>query len=645
MIKKALSILVAASVALSISLTDKSYAATDDITGITLEKEMRAMIDQGVLEGFGAGIYKPSLDVTRGQFATFMARALKLPAGPDQFKDVSKSSPLAAGINAASAAKIVNGYSKTSFRPDEKITREQIAAMINRGLTYLKIDSQESTVKFSDKDKISPTFLTAVSVNVNYKLINGKSNGDGTYRFEPKSNATRDQAAAFIYRMLQLKDQPQIPVENNYTVSTISNGQLVPGTKAYASFSDAAAAATASNQVVTYNSDVVKMQSGLVIANDVTRIYNSSLTTQITAVAATAELKYVDSDDTKVTVQYAGGTGYVKQSDVKLIPTQMVQGQNYYVSSNGMLVHYIFNANTNKYSSYEVGKAPSFLQSGVKYYSLDESTFYDANDNKVGTAYQYFEYLPVRTTTSYTADQLNQYIMQALQDRQALYTSNPTTYARYKDATTKSKLIGLGTYLKEVEQRDHINALFILSMGIHEGDYGMSNNAQKLNNIFGIKAYDSNPSGAEPYPTIKDCVDSLVNNYLNKNYLPPDGIYANGTVSGNKGVGINMWYATDPYWGSKVAGTMYRSDKAMGGQDFAKYKLGQTNTSGLNIRSTPDVNTTPLFTYSKKGYPVVILDTQTTGDGSIWYKIMTDDIKYDTGYVYSIYVDPLNIAQ
>ncbi len=68
-----------------------------------------------------------------------------------------------------------------------------------------------------------------------------------------------------------------------------------------------------------------------------------------------------------------------------------------------------------------------------------------------------------------------------------------TGAARYKDAPTKSKLIGLGNYLKAIEETHRVNALFILATAIHESDYGISGNALTKNNIFGIKVFDSSP--------------------------------------------------------------------------------------------------------------------------------------------------------
>jgi len=242
--------------------------AKDDITGNALEAEMRSVVEKGIMTGYGNGIYKPGEKVTRGQFATFITRALKLPAGPSVFSDVAASSPLAQGINSAYAAGIVNGYGGGKFGPDNPITREQMAAMIDKALVYQKVNRTEAALNFSDASQISPSFKQAVARNVHDKIINGLRNSNGTYRFEPKETATRAHAAAFIDRMLdKAGDQEEEPSTNVYRVATIKNGQLVPGTVTYTTYESAVNAITnQETQVVTYDNDIVKMKSGIVYA-------------------------------------------------------------------------------------------------------------------------------------------------------------------------------------------------------------------------------------------------------------------------------------------------------------------------------------------------------------------------------------------
>lgn len=650
--RKIVSIVLSAMLLLTLLPVQNAFA--DDITGIALETEMRAMVEKGIIQGYEDGTYAPGEKVNRGQFATFLMRALNLPSGDSTFSDVPASSKLAEGINAAAAAGIVSGYSNNIFKPEQNIARVEMAAMIDRALDYLGAKKTQGALNFTDANQISSsTFRLAVMNMVGLKIINGFPDGDG-YAFKPAQDATRAEAAAFIYRMLNVFESQggKIP-EYDYAIGTVdSSGNITASSRTYKTYEEAVAAyKNATTQVILYKDEVIQMRTGIAVAGKVpTVIYTTdSMKTTYAPVSSGTELEYVSSNDSIVTVKIAGKTGYVYQADVKLVPTLALQGQSYYsVNASGDLLHYIYNTSTNTYSSYIYGKAPASFQQNMKYYSWDGATFTTASGTNVGTFYQYFNMLPVRTSTNYSAAELEQYIATKLAEREALYTKNPTTYARYKDATTKSKLIGLGEILKDFETYHKMNALLVLSMAIHESDYGMSANAQNKNNIFGIKVYDSNTAAGETYATIRDCVASLSNNYINLNYVPVSGAYANGGMAGNKGRGMNVRYASDPYWGQKIAGHMYQLDKAMGGKDFLKnpspYAIYETTTADLNVRSTANATSSSniLYKYKTAGYVVAVVGT--TSDRA-FHKILSDSKEGMYGYVSTQYTKALTFAK
>ena len=543
----------------------------------------------------------------------------------------------------------------------------------------------------------------AVARTVYDEIVKGIPNGDGTSRFAPKKTATRAEAAAFISRMLNAADKvveeeppvveeppvqeppvveeppvqeepieeppvvEQPPVEEEpvpeeetdvYKVATIdANKNLVPGTQSYDTYNEAKNAVTDSNQVVIFNDEIVNMSAGLVISSPpagkyLTYIYaDKNFTTNITYITAQQEMEFLESNDEYVKVNVAGTTAYVKQSEVDLLPYQQVEDRNYYsINGDGDLVHNIYNQKTKAKASYVMGKAPSFLKAGNKYYSWDGGVFYNNAGVNVGEGYQYFNYLPARTVSNYTAAELDRYINARLAELESLYETNPTTFARYKDATELSKLKDLGTYIKEAESKYKINALLILAMAMHESDYGMSVFSQERNNLFGLKAYDSNLNQAETFADPSEAIDGLATRYLNKNYINPNPDpktdYANGAVLGNKSGGFNVKYASDPYWGQKIAGHMYRVDKFLGSEDLGEYQIGVTNTKDLNVRHSPEVTAESVqFTYKKSGMPVVKVDSTTQADGSIWYKVISDHNDYNEGYIYSIYVEDMKLVK
>ncbi|GAA2717834.1 S-layer homology domain-containing protein [Aeromicrobium ponti] len=633
------------------------YAA-DDITGIQLEEELREAIDREIMYGYGEGIYKPELKVTRGEFANFISRALKLPSAEHKFPDVAITSSLAPGINSAAEAGIIAGQSDGNFNPDKEITREQMVIMIKNALDYknMKVD-YEVPAQLTDFDKItSSTSRVAIAASVTLQITIGFPNSDGTtYRFEAQRQASRAEAAAFIVRMIhamedfesQLPGEPGEPeIEKPYVISTINeNRELVETTKAYETYKEAETAwNSSSSEVITFNGKVIKMQSGLVyaspsIGNATTYLYSSeSLSSVEAAVPPQEELKFLGSTETTVKVYIGGRTAYVKQSEVNMVPAKMVTKQNYYtVNTSGELVYRVYSPATDKYGAFEVGKAPSFLKQGQNYYSWDGTKFYTnpmgSSTSFAGQYYPYHQFLSARTKTSYTAAELDQFIDRKLAELEA--TGAPA----YKDATKVSKVKGLGTYLKKVEAESNVNALLVLGWAFHESQYGMSANALKLNNLFGIEAYDSNPSGAVAYPTPTGSVDALVNKYLNKAYIPQGDWRSNGAAPGNKLFGFNVRYATDAYWGAKISGHMYRIEKALGFKDYTNKKvIGLINTNGTNVRTSPSSSqgtANLLYTYKTAIKPVVIVEEVKSldGDSWTWYKILSDANGTQYGYV------------
>jgi len=644
--KKIVSLLL--SLTLVVTLFPISQASADDLTGIALEKEMRAMVEKGIIKGYGNGKYAPGEEVSRGQFANFIARALELPDGEQTFKDVPSNAALASGINAAFKAGIISGYSDGTFRPNQVITREQVALMIDRALDYLKVTKVQGTITFTDLNTIGSGRL-AVSNMVGLGIISGFKDGNG-YAFRGQKTATRAEAAAFIYRMLGVYESQQKPVTPAapYKIGTLdSAGNISSSSQSYTTYAEALKAYTnSSTQVILYNDKVIKMGAGVAVSNPngkaTTVLYESNMSTVYASIPAGIELQYISSDASKITAKIAGRTVYVKHEDTKLIPAAASKGRSYYeVNTASDLVYRIYNPLTNKYAASVVGKAPANFQQGVKYYSWDGATFTNASGATIGTYHQYFNMLPFRTKTNYTAEELDAIIAKKLSERQSLYNSNPTVYKLYKDATTKSKLIGLGPILKEAEEKYKMNALLVLALAIHESNFGMSDHAQKNNNLFGLAVYDSNPEVGAGFATVADCIKALSERYLNKNYIPLTGAYANGGMLGNKARGVNVRYASDAYWGQKAAGHAYQLDKELGSRDFGAYKIFETTTENLNVRSTPEVTSTnKQYVYKKTGYPVAVLET-----ASGWHKILSDSTSNDYGYVSAQYTRALTIAR
>lgn len=652
-----------------------SAQASDIVPGSELEKEMQEMINLGVLKGFDEGVYKPKESVTREQFAAFINRALKLPAGTHTFKDIPMNSQLSDEIGAVYKAGLMRGTSSTTFNPKAFITREQMAQTLKNVLIYSDLELKEKRLNFSDlNDFVSSGGVKAVYNILYYNITAGMPDGKGGLKFGPKESTTREQAAAFIYRFMEAKkiadEQPEQPVpptpvpptpsptpgaDSLYYLGYVENGKLVKQEYGHKDYLSAAESfkTVASAKAILRGDEIIRVKSGLAFgdrvqngAKQVTTVYfDPDFKKQATYVEHGREIRYIDSNADFVKVQVGGTIGYAKHSEVDFVPYEMISNRDYYIVSQwGTLSHYQYNYVNKQGSSYSIGPAPSTMKQGVKYYSHD-GVHFTAGSSKV-THYPYFQYQSVRTKTNYTAAELDQYIMNRLT---ALNSSSGT----YKDAIKKSKLIGKGKYFLEMQEKYNINALFMLSAAMHESAYGMSANAQTKNNLFGIRVYDGSPHEGTVYKQPEGSIDAFAREYMNRNYVNPNGSYANGAAPGNKTTGFNVSYASDPTWGSKVAGHMYRADLELGQKDINQYKLGITNTASVNVRNVP--GGALLYQYKRDymgvenafGYPVVIVETKKHTDGYNWYKVISDlNPEHDTnngfGWIRSDLVDTIN---
>lgn len=618
-----------------------------------MKEELTFWVNKGVIQTDAKGNVYPNRAVTRGEFASYLARSLSLPVSTKYtFKDLKANQSRTIEIQNAAGAGILSGYPDGTFKANQQITRQQMAGMISKAFRHLNVPVNSTVVQFKDSKKISPNFVGAVSAASNLKIIRG----DNGY-FKPTSNATIAHASAFLYRMFAVTDQggsptpvpPTVGNENPkvHKVSSISNSQLNVTNDSYLSFADALAAynATSVIQTISINNKIIKMKSGQLFAAENPKQYTSlysdtALKNEVTYVQKGHELEYIGSSEERVVVGVGGYTYYAKHAEVDLVPTQLSKGASYYIVNNdGLLVHYpyyrTYDAKSRQYSGrytdYTVGPASPAMKKGQTYTSNDGVHFKEKGSSQVVTYYPYFQFQSVRQPSSYSAADLNRFIAYALDARQK------TGIARYKNASTKSKLIGLGTYAKKMEELHNVNAMFIIATAIHESDYGMSANAQTKNNIFGIRVFDSSPDKGEYYQNPTKSIDAFITRYINLNYANPFGAYANGAAPGNKAVGFNMKYASDPFWGSKIAGHMWRIDQFLGQKDANQAELAFISYSGstdVNIRTSPTSkqNNNILFAYKAKnpgelsafGYPIVIVDRAKDEDGYTWYKVFAD---------------------
>lgn len=298
-----------------------------------------------------------------------------------------------------------------------------------------------------------------------------------------------------------------------------------------------------------------------------------------------ADLEYTDLVPSKyidkhIPIYLGGPYGGVNKEPYRVV----IEPDYYIVKKNGNyndLVLYYHNA----YSSTDggtiecwhmnVGNARdfSFLKEGVQYYSPDSVNFYSdyrlEDKSYVGTGYNYYQYLPLRTKTNISSSTIDNFLL-------SVKGNSTSSIIKNKAAVFMN---GQNTYGS--------NAAIVYAMACWESSYGTSNIAVSKNNLFGWKAYDSDPSQAYKFTSVDDCILEHAGGNL-RDYSDVNVKWFNGAYLGNKGSGFNLKYASDPYWGAGIASIYYKLDKYSCNNngsltDYDTYKLGIINTLGEPI--------------------------------------------------------------
>ena len=106
------------------------------------------VVSEGIVQGYGDGSYQPDWDVTRGQMAVFMARAIADPTGEEglngyeppaepTFPDVPTSSWCYKHVEFLASHSVTSGYPDGIYRPTATVTRDQMAVYIARGFELI----------------------------------------------------------------------------------------------------------------------------------------------------------------------------------------------------------------------------------------------------------------------------------------------------------------------------------------------------------------------------------------------------------------------------------------------------------------------------------------------------------------------------
>ncbi len=412
------------------------------------------------------------------------------------------------------------------------------------------------------------------------------------------------------------------------------------------------------NIQIRHGDDIWRMKYGVVLFHtsatcDYNVTYKSPIGNGYTNGCYGVDAAYLGADENDFQNFYLSGIhGSSSGDDVDLQPIETAANVSRYQVRDGYLYHQIkTDRNHDVYGAdIYLGSAPDYLQDNQSYYSYDGHYFYPCGENydgfhqmiddlKVGSVthsinaaqpfYQYFQYLPHRSLTQYNAEDIEDYLSDQLHINSSL-TSYRSIGISQHAILTQSLLKDNGASFQFYQNRYGANAMMMLALAMNESGNGRSYLAYTRNNLFGHAAFDSAvEENASRYQSPSASIRSHALHYINESYGNPDSFSWNGSHFGNKASGMNVAYASDPYWGEKAAQYYELMDSALGEKDKNAHALGILNHSDVKIYDKPDAKGKVLYSNEKRtDFPVIIM-----GESDEYYQIQSDAaINDDDGY-------------
>ena len=196
------------------SLTNSIYSVVwnqlefTDVEKHWAKEAINNMGSRMIVSGKGSGIFSPDQDVTRAELAAIIVRGLglRLEQGESAFSDVKVTDWYSSSIQTAYEYGLINGFEEGTFRPNDKITREQAMLILSKAMDVTGLSGQNVSQNvanilsaFSDTHSISNWALNGAAQSVSAGIINGRS----SELLASKAYISRAEVAVIVQRLLQ----------------------------------------------------------------------------------------------------------------------------------------------------------------------------------------------------------------------------------------------------------------------------------------------------------------------------------------------------------------------------------------------------------------------------------------------------------
>lgn len=481
-------------------------------------------------------------------------------------------------------------------------------------------ESQSAAEENTEQTAASETEEMDAALEVSEENEEVQSEAEQTGESQTADTSSGDQSGADAGMSMAAKEVYSIDENGNVYLLEEDNGGVVEESSARRY------ARAASEKIVNFRANA----SGQTVS-DITEYteYNTGESGYVYGRSG-ADAAYLGEENGKVKFMMAGVVGLVDKSKVQVVNLSSAKSYSQYYADGTNLIHRItMNMTTSGWGGFvNVGPQQSYMKTGQSYYSYDGHYFYqnystmlsdyrnNTRQNSINANspyYNYFQYLPLRSQTAYSGSALNNMIN--------------------RHASGNSKMNNTGANFVNRQNSYGTNALIMASVGAIESGWGSSSIAQSKNNLFGLNAVDSSPGeSADTYKSVDACIQTFSETYLSKRYLRAGWSFYHGGFLGDKASGMNVSYASDPYWGEKIANIAWQLDNENGQKDRYKYTIGikdtiNTKYNVVNVRKEANTASNVLYTTtSSSGRSVSNYAVLIKGSSGSFYQIQSDPV-------------------
>lgn len=176
-----------------------------DIAGHWAESYTVDLMRKGIVDGYADGTIRPARLLSRAEFIKLVLTALQIPPSetPAGYPDAAGHWANAYLAAAETAGIVPAGDGAAAFRPDDPVSRSEMAVMLRRALAVLHITEADQTGGFPDTDGLDEEVRQSIEFAAGIGILSGFT--DGT--FKPGEPLTRAQGFTVISRMLEWRQE------------------------------------------------------------------------------------------------------------------------------------------------------------------------------------------------------------------------------------------------------------------------------------------------------------------------------------------------------------------------------------------------------------------------------------------------------